>query len=222
MSNRTASLFLCALLLVPAVLPGQTSQTQTTVLVPRGTILELANLQPIDAATAKVGDRIPLRLTRPLVVNGVTVLAEGETLSGKVNKVHKQDPNCKSSQGWVEWSLNQVAFSDSSTVRISVVGTAIDPRRPGSGPMKYVVNEKGEFVSRLDLIEKKGVPRRAGTGQKIAMAVGFVPGMILVGPGMLAETIEAGPCGRVAPGISPILVGTTVVVAIGADHRVRL
>lgn len=54
------------------------------VIVRKGAGLKLALLQPLDSATAKAGDDVPLRLSRPLVVNGVTLLGEGDVLHGKV------------------------------------------------------------------------------------------------------------------------------------------
>src|ERR1051326_276673 len=47
------------------------------VVVRKGTVLKLSTLQPLDSATARPGDEVSLRLSRPLVVNGVTLLREG-------------------------------------------------------------------------------------------------------------------------------------------------
>lgn len=60
----------------------------------KGAGLKLALLRPLDSATAKAGDDVPLRLSRPLVVNGVTLLREGDVLHGKVTRVKRSGPRC--------------------------------------------------------------------------------------------------------------------------------
>jgi hypothetical protein len=88
------------------------------VIVRKGTGLKLALLQPLDSATAKAGDDVPLRLSRPLVVNGVTLLGEGDVLHGKVTRVKRSGPRCRG--GEVAWELDRIPFSDGTTARSNV------------------------------------------------------------------------------------------------------
>jgi hypothetical protein len=93
--------------------------------VRKGTGLKLALLQPLDSATATAGDDVPLRLSRPLVVNGVTLLREGEVLHGKVTRVKRSGPRCRN--GEVKWKLDRIPFSDGTTARSSVHSTTPAP-----------------------------------------------------------------------------------------------
>jgi hypothetical protein len=94
-------------------------------IVRTGTGLKLALLQPLDSATAKAGDDVPLRLSGPLVVNGVTLLGEGVVLHGKVTRVKRSGPRCRN--GEVNWKLDRIPFSDGTTARSSVHFTAPEP-----------------------------------------------------------------------------------------------
>lgn len=89
-----------------------------TVVVRRGTVLKFSTLAPFDSATAKVGDDVPLRLTRPLIVDGVTLMEVGEIVHGKVAQVKHARPHCK--DGFVVWKLDRVSFADQSTAATSV------------------------------------------------------------------------------------------------------
>lgn len=94
-------------------------------IVRKGAGLKLAMLQPLDSATAQAGDDVPLRLSRPLVVNGVTLLGEGEVLHGKVIRVKRSGPRCRN--GEVNWKLDRIPFSDGTTARSSVRFTTPTP-----------------------------------------------------------------------------------------------
>ena len=70
------------LLAVALALPGdagaqQASTSPHMVLVRKNTALKFALLEPLDPVSAKVSDDVPLRLARPLVVDGVTLLPAG-------------------------------------------------------------------------------------------------------------------------------------------------
>ena len=94
-------------------------------IVRKGAGLKLALLQPLDSATAQAGDDVPLRLSRPLVVNGVTLLREGDVLHGKVTRVKRSGPRCRN--GEVNWKLDLIPFADGTTARSSVHFTTPTP-----------------------------------------------------------------------------------------------
>lgn len=109
------------LLAVALALPGdagqQASTSANTVLVRKNTALKFVPLEALDPASAKVGDDVPLRLARPLVVDGVTLLPAGGMFHARVTKV-KQPTKCKG--GDVELELSRVTFADSTTARTKV------------------------------------------------------------------------------------------------------
>jgi hypothetical protein len=115
MLHRT-SVILAVIGLLIASFGASAQSTQsggTTVVVPKGTVLKLTNIQPLDSSTAKVGDAVPLRLTRPLIVDGVTLLPEGTSVVGKITKVKRAGLGCQ--YGSIQWKLDRVPFADSST-----------------------------------------------------------------------------------------------------------
>ena len=113
--NRRISLSLCFVLPVVSCFARQPSNIAV---VKRGTVLKFTNLELLDAETARVGDRIPLRLTRPLVMNGITLLAEGQVFYGKVIKVRA--PDKKYPNGRMKWKLDRVIFADGSAAKTYV------------------------------------------------------------------------------------------------------
>src|SRR6476659_9687056 len=71
------------------------AQAPQQLIVPRGTAVVMTTTQPLSSVTARPGDGVPLRLSRPLVVNGVILLREGEVLHGKVTHVERAGPKCQ-------------------------------------------------------------------------------------------------------------------------------
>jgi hypothetical protein len=123
MFRQVLALFAIGLVVSSEALAQQGPAHQ--VIVRKGTGLKLALLQPLDSATAKAGDDVPLRLSRPLVVNGVTLLGEGDVLHGKVTRVKRSGARCRS--GEVAWELDRIPFSDGTTARSNVRFTTAAP-----------------------------------------------------------------------------------------------
>jgi hypothetical protein len=74
------------------------------------------------------GDRVPLVLTRPLVVDGITLLPIGAQAYGVVTKAKKGGPNC--TQGFIKWEVDQVRFGDASSAVTEIYTTAPWPDTP--------------------------------------------------------------------------------------------
>jgi hypothetical protein len=120
-------------LVVTSDAPAQEAPTQAVV-VPRGTVLKLSTVQPLDSATARPGDDIPLRLSRPLVVNGVTLLREGDVLHGRVTDVKRAGKD--GSVGIVGWKLDRIPFADHSAARSTYYFVPIDQEVPEHAEIK--------------------------------------------------------------------------------------
>jgi hypothetical protein len=123
MFRQALALFAIGLVVSSDALAQQTPAQRTV--VRKGAGLKMAMLQPLDSATAKEGDDVPLRLSRPLVVNGVTLLREGEILHGKVTRVKHAGPRCRNGQ--VTWKLDSIPFADGSTAKSNVRFTTPEP-----------------------------------------------------------------------------------------------
>jgi hypothetical protein len=66
MFKRLIAILACGLTLVPCFAQAQAAPSGK-VKVSKGIILRFANLQPIDSATAREGDQVPLKLVRSVV-----------------------------------------------------------------------------------------------------------------------------------------------------------
>jgi hypothetical protein len=98
---------IAVLVVIGLVIPGGAQQASTsphTVLVRKNMALKFALVEPLDPAMGKVGDDVPLRLARPLVVEGVTLLPVGDVFHARVVKV-KEPKKCKG--GEVELELTR-------------------------------------------------------------------------------------------------------------------
>jgi len=114
MIKRLIAILACGLTLVPCFAQVQAAPSGK-VKVSKGIILRFANLQPIDSATAKEGDQVPLKLVRSVVIDGVTVLSEGELVYGRVTRVKRAGKNCH--DGAVNWKVDSITFPDSTQAK---------------------------------------------------------------------------------------------------------
>src|ERR1700732_3259916 len=66
--------------------------------------LKLALMRPLSSATARVGDDVELRLERPVVIEGVTLLPAGSIIHGKVTEAKPAGPHCR--PGKLKWGID--------------------------------------------------------------------------------------------------------------------
>ncbi len=109
-----------ALILAAQAAIGQSPEDRK-VLVPRGAGMKLSLINPLSSSTAKVGDDVPLRLERPFVVDGVRLLEPGTIAHGSVTRVKRAGPKCR--RGTVEWKVDAITFSDSTSVKTEIMGS---------------------------------------------------------------------------------------------------
>jgi len=198
MWKRFVALLAIGLVAIPEIAAQQIPTAPAR--VRKGTVLKFATLKPLDSATAKVGDDVPLRLDRPLVVNGATLLQVGDLAYGRVTKVKRAGPNAR--EGEVKWKLERVVFHDSSTARCKVWFEA--RQRDTPVPDHYVHISSG-----------------GGDGGTTGEMVGLSIATIILAPFILLRMLfeEHGPY---EPGTEYHLpVNSTVAVLISKDHYVR-
>jgi hypothetical protein len=151
---------------------AQMSQrVQSPALIPTGTPIYFRLEQILSTRKSRIGDRFVGRVTRPVVVNGRTVISAGAHLNGVVLKA--DEPRRIKGHSSIGLRPDNVVLADGTTVDISAI--IVDT----SNPKQYHVTEegriKGPAVHDLTNVETAAL---AGTG-----AVG---GMIVAGPvGML-------------------------------------
>jgi len=100
--------------------------------IPSRTVLRLETLRPFSSATAKVGDRIPLRVKEPLVVDRLVLLPEGALLSVPVVEARRAGKKCRT--GRVYLGLDAITLSDSRVLPVEIFGSAFP--LPGAPPLQ--------------------------------------------------------------------------------------
>jgi len=134
MFKRLIAILACGLTLVPCFAQAQAAPSGK-VKVSKGIILRFANLQPIDSATAWEGEQVPLKLVRSVVIDGVTVLSEGELVYGRVTGVKRAGKDCHN--GAVKWKVDSITFPDSTQAKAHIFFV-----EPGDVPVPN--KERGE------------------------------------------------------------------------------
>jgi hypothetical protein len=135
-----ANLLAGVLLVTPTVAQQSASPAQTakTVRVRKDTVLKFAMMRSLDSATAKAGEDVTLRLVRPLVVEGVTLLPAGEVVHSKITRVKRADQRCH--DGDIQLKLEPLSFPDSSSANIKV--WLVNPNPDAEVSEKYVSTER--------------------------------------------------------------------------------
>ena len=181
-----------------------------TMTIPKNTALRFALTEPLSSETATVGDDVPLRLKRPLVIDGVTVLAAGEMVHARIAKVKHAGPDCH--DGNIKLKLDRVPFADSSTVKVKV--RTLSPLEDVDVPMSFAPETKGDFKDGLSTFF-------AFSTVFLVFSPILIPVFLIYEPIWLVHKMFH-PSSCRAPGQHMLLpANATVGVEIVEDHRVR-
>ena len=113
------SLLLIASLTFNANAQSTDAQPRTVVLK-QGQVLEMKLAKRLDSGHNKVGDDVVLKLTKPLMAEGVTVLPAKWVIRGRVTEVNRAGKNCQS--GSIRWELQSVTMPDGNKIEIASIG----------------------------------------------------------------------------------------------------
>jgi hypothetical protein len=205
---RTHTAIVCMVL----TLVTQSSQAQSplpprTAVIPKGTVLKFATVAELNSATARKGDAVPLRLTRPLVINGITLLPVGAQAHGRVTKAKRAGPKC--AEGSVEWSVDRVSFPDSSAALTEV----------------WAKSWSGIDLAVPEMIDSRQIQRGRhfrlmGIPEMIVLAPLAIPYFLVLTIAFALDGDNGPPC--TANGSEYIFsAGSTVGVAVARNHTVR-
>jgi hypothetical protein len=198
MPKQVLAIVAIGLVVMPDALAQETPAQKTV--VRRGTALKVSTLQPLDSAAARPGDDVPLRLSRPLVVNGVTLLREGELLHGRVTQVQHAGPKC--SNGQVRWKVEHIVLANADTVQTRLY-TDVPWRH--SVPDELPLGRESNFYQRFVSPALK------------APIVAL--GLLVIWPAFILPD-GSPPCKE--PGKESLLpANSTLIVVITKDHHVR-
>lgn len=123
MNLQRSFVIVCNLALMLTACPAVSQSPQgRKILVPRGAAMKFSMIHPLSSSTAKVGDDVPLRLERPLVIDGVRLLEPGMIAHGRVTRVKREGPKCRG--GRVDWKVDRVILGDATSVKTAIMGSA--------------------------------------------------------------------------------------------------
>jgi hypothetical protein len=190
-------------MLVASTLAAQQEAPLASVNVPKNTLLQCSLMQPIDPATAKPGDDVPLRLTRPLAVAGVEVLPVGSVVHGKITKVTPSGRRC--ARGQVKWKLRELPLPDGSRLKTQVWETF--PQANAKVQGEVVHHYSGGEI--------------AGYVVQDAVLLPLIPAGLVIGTGeaMISKPFRRGACRpRENP---PLPANATVAIRVRASREFR-
>jgi hypothetical protein len=169
--------------------------------VEEGVVLKFATVAEISSETAKKGDEVPLQLTRPLIIDGVTLLPIGTQVRGRVSELKKAGPKCRA--GLIYFKVDQVRFLDGS-----VAPTEVYYRNPRpDAPVPEKVDSGAVRHGRLDHLDDYA---------EIVLVVPFL--VVYLISALFSK--NGTPC--VGVGSDYVFpAGSTIGVMIGKKHRVR-
>ena len=210
MFKRAIAILACGLTLVPCFAQSQAAPSGK-VTVAKGIILRLTNLQPIDSTTAKEGDQVPLKLVRSVVIDGVTVLSEGELVYGRVTRVKRAGKDCR--DGAVKWKVDSITFPDSTQARAHIFFV-----KPGDVPVPDM--DPAEHHQNVGEDIADGF---FGVLEAAMWVVALAPIVIVLLPVTLVQEAEfkAKECGGKMGNEYLMPENSTVAVAISRDHVVQ-
>jgi len=99
----------------------ENSPSPPKVRLKRGQVLEFSLQSSLDSAQTKEGDDVALALTRPLMVDGTTVLPAGWTTHTKVRKAVHAGKDCKS--GRIEWRMSRLELPHNKKIKLQRLQT---------------------------------------------------------------------------------------------------
>ena len=210
MFKRLIAILACGLTLVPCFAQSQAAPSGK-VKVPKGVILRLTNLQPIDSATAKEGDQVPLKLVRSVIIDGVTVLSEGELVYGRVTRVKHAGKNCH--DGAVKWKVDSITLPDSTQARAHIFFV-----KPGDVPVPDM--DPAEHHQNVGENIMDGF---LGGLEAALWVIALAPLVIVLLPPTLIQEaeIKAKECGGKMGNEYLMPENSTVAVAISRDYSVK-
>jgi hypothetical protein len=150
------------------------------VLLERGRVLDLALETRVTSETANEGDRLQLRLVRPVMSGDTIVLPAGWMVPAHVTMVRRAGKtNCR--DGKVAWKIDAGIAADGTKIHLVELPWA--PYSPNGIPVPTVhVKTAGDKAGRVI--------------DDVLMAPIFVIGMILFIPSGLAMATEGTQCGK--------------------------
>jgi hypothetical protein len=99
------------------------SNVPASVRIPTGMRVELEMAHTIDSMTTRTNDPVSFRVVNPVIIDGVTVIAQGATATARVLKAERNGHWGRA--GRIVWELREVTAVDGTRVPLQAAGRAV-------------------------------------------------------------------------------------------------
>jgi hypothetical protein len=144
MLKRVLAVVAAGCMIVPYLPAQQAATAAKSGKIARNTVLQGALMQPLDPATARPGDDVPLRLTQSLVVGAVVVLPAGSVVHGKVTKAIPAGPHC--TNGAVKWKIESIPLPGGGKLKTELCSSCRPATRVPPGANRRQDHTADEIV----------------------------------------------------------------------------
>jgi hypothetical protein len=172
MSVRVRALFF--LLLLTAV--AAVAATPQTVVIPAGTQVHFKLRKTVSTATAKKGEHIPVELTSPIVVNGLTVAKSGASGTARISEAEASGRMGGSAK--LTFSLSSITLANGSRADVRTTSYSREGKGHARHNATYIATAgvvgalAGQAIGGNSRSTAKGAAIGAGVGVGAAAATG--------------------------------------------------
>lgn len=190
-SRSSGSLLLIVALTLNSRAQSNDTQPHAVTLV-RGRVLEMKLVKRLDSSRAKIGDDFVLKLTKPLLADGVTILPIGWTVHGRITDAKPAAKNCQ--RGFIDWELEPVTTTDGQKIEIQSIAEEVTRQ----GIFNQAPHDPGDPTGGKAL--EKPAQKTSSRPVRIVKGIVIVPLVIVMLPvlalALLSEGRSYDPCPR--------------------------
>ncbi len=129
--DKLLSKFAAVLLLIGALtlnaFPQNIGKAPHTVTLKQGQVVQMKLGKRLSSGRAQVGDDVLLRLSAPILAEGVTVLPKGSAIQGRISAVKRAGKNCQF--GSIRWGADPLAAPDGTKIEMRIAEQGEDTWR---------------------------------------------------------------------------------------------
>ena len=125
--SRSAVLLILIGALTLNSLAQDTGKQPRTVTLKQGQIFQMKLAKRLSSGGAQVGDDVVLRLSKPILAEGETVLPKDWTIHARIRNVKRASKNCQA--GSINWELEPPAMPDREKIEIRFLDESVARRR---------------------------------------------------------------------------------------------
>jgi hypothetical protein len=138
------------------------------VTIPSGTKVTVALEEPLRTDTHDSGDQFVARTTEPIIINGVTALPAGATVTGKLTRVETPEENNGAPEMAMKFEKVVDATGTDKSIATDEIAVVGDPSKEGWQPKEVIdpaVEQGAPMAQRPESVPEDAVPVATRDGQ---------------------------------------------------------